>query len=518
MSLADHVRVCFHGAGVAIDPAALAHVEARREAMLAHARSDPTAYGINTGLGLFNRVPVSPPDEAEFQRLILCGRANGVGPPLSEPVVRGAMLLRLEGFLAGHAGVSAQLCERIAQLLGGGWHPHVPAAASGNAGEVTPLAHLFQTLVGEGLVRGGEGWVGAERGLEALGLRPLALGVKEGLALVNGAPLAVALAVPLALRAALLLEHATVAGALWVALCGASGRPYSRRVGELSGDRGRTLVCARMGALLDGGDALGPRLQAPVSLRVIPQVHGAAAGALWALLCALEVELRAVSDSPVFLDADPATGEPAGIYPTGNFHAASITLALEALGLAFAHVLNLLEKRLHRLMDSRFSTLPDQLSAQPGLRSGVTGLHKQVVGLCAQARALALPSSLAALDASTGQEDIEAHTLLVALRLSQLLDCLELALAYELVALRQAAALSPHRPPPPLAVALERIAALVEPALVDRSLAADVERVRRLVAGGGLLDGLPRAGGELVRGCPPVDPHLLALTCEGPRA
>lgn len=483
----EYLRVAFAAEQVSLNARALAIVQRRREAMLAHARAGATAYGINTGLGLFNRVAIAPADEADFQRRVLVARAAAIGAPLSEPVVRGAMLLRLQGFSRGHAGVSRALCEFLATLLNAGWWPHVPAAATGNAGEVAPLAHLYQTLVGEGLVIVDGRAVSAAQQLQRINLPPITLGAKEALALLNGAPVAPALAVVLALRAAIAIEHANLAGALAVALTGASARPYSRRVGQLKGDVGQRLVHARMCELLQGSAELGDALQAPVSLRVIPQVHGAALDALLALQAQIERELGAVSDSPVFFDEDPATGEPEGLYSTGNFHAGALTLALESLSLALAHVLNLAEKRLHRLLDSRFSSLPDQLSADPGPQSGVASLHKQLLGIAAAGRALALPCSLAALDSSTGQEDFEAHTLLVALRAERLLECLELGLSYELVALRQAQALSDRALGPPLRQALEQIANLVAPALVDRSLAGDVARVLGLVREGRLI-------------------------------
>ena len=120
-------------------------------------------------------------------------------------------------------------------------------------------------------------------------------------------------------------------------------------------------------------------------------------------------------------------------------------IGLESLADAVCHVLNLLEKRLHRLLDARFSGLPDQLTMRPGVQAGVVALHKTVAGLAAEARVLAVPASLAAIDTSSGQEDVQSFTFLVAERVGRLLDTLEEALACELVALRQAAHLADDR-------------------------------------------------------------------------
>jgi histidine ammonia-lyase len=504
LDLATYGRIVFDHAPVIVSPALLDTVQQIRDSLMAHLAGGASAYGVTTGLGLLASRPVPPVDQASFQRSILAGRAAGVGPPLSEAVVRGTMLLRLTGFLSGHAGVSADLCRVIAERLNDGWYPVVPGGVTGAAGEIVPLAHLFGTLVGDGFVHVGGRIIpaanapGAARSSGAAGSpgpAPYELGAKEGIALINGAPLAPALSVPLMLRADALLEHATLCGALTIALTGASLRPYSPRVGALKGDPGQLAVHHRLWSLLEPTpDRLVDTSQAPISLRVIPQVHGAATEVLDHLRTQLERELRAVTDSPAYLpaagaaDATNATGaEPEGLYSTGNFHAQYLVLLLAASTTAFTQVVNLLEKRLHRLLDARFSKLPDQLTTDPGRQSGVVVLHKQVLGITAQARMLATPAAINALDGSTGQEDFQAHALLAAGQLDDVLSLLELALAHELVALRQARFLAGAPLPAPLERPLASVAEVVPPVAEDRSLSGDVERVRDLVASGRLI-------------------------------
>ena len=490
LDLDAYIRIAFDHERVELDPGLLAEVDRRRAAMLAHVDQGQPAYGINTGLGLLATRAVAPEDQAAFQRTILVARAGAVGPPLSEPVVRGTMLLRLAGFLSGLPGVSAGLCRFIADRLNDRWLPVVPAAVGGAPGETVPLAHLFQTFAGEGEVLADGRPVPATEALNARGIEPPELGAKEGIALINGAPVAPALAIPLALRAEALVEHATLAGTLAVAIIGISARPYSVRVGELKGDPAQLRVHRRMRELLAGGGRWDSAAQAPVSLRVIPQVHGAALDLIARLREQLERELRAVADSPVFLPA--GEGEPEGLYPTGNFHAQAVTTLLDAVGVALAQVLNLVEKRMHRVLDSRFSGLPEQLSLDPGRQSGLVILHKQVIGLAAEAASLAAPGSIRAADASTGQEDFQAHTILAARQLEQILADLELALAYELVTLRQAHDLAGRALLPPLQGVLAAVAEVVPQIHEDRSLAPDVKRVRELIAQGTLAPEAPR--------------------------
>lgn len=485
LDLPTYRRIVFDHEPVALSDALLDTIQRRRDTLLEHLAAGASAYGVTTGLGFLADRPVAEVDQAAFQRSILAGRAAGVGPPLSEPVVRGTMLLRLTGFLSGHAGVSADLCRFIAARLNDGWYPVVPGGVSGAAGEIVPLAHLFATLVGDGFVHV-DGRI-----VPTPGTAPYELGAKEGIALINGDPLAPALAVPLLLRAEALLDHATLCGALAIALTGAALRPYSPRIGELKGDPGQLAIHRRLWSLLEPTpDRLANTRQAPVSLRVIPQVHGAAADVLAHLRAQLEREVRAVTDSPVFLPAADADQEPDGLYSTGNFHAQYLVLLFDAAATALTQVVNLLEKRLHRLLDARFSKLPDQLTADPGRQSGVVVLHKQVIGIAAQARTLAAPASVHAADASTGQEDFQSHALLAASQLDGVLGALELALAHELVALRQARFLGGAALPAPLEDAVGLVAEVVPPVAEDRSLAGDIERVRELVVSGRLVGGV----------------------------
>jgi histidine ammonia-lyase len=497
LDLPTYQRIVFERAPVILADALLDTVQQSRDALLAHLAAGASAYGVTTGLGFLAGHAVAVDDHAAFQRSILAGRSAGTGPPLSELVVRGAMLLRLTGFLSGHAGVSAELCRFIAARLNDGWFPVVPGGASGAAGEIVPLSHLFGTLVGDGFVHVDGRIVPASTGR----VPPYELGAKEGIALINGAPLAPALAVPLLLRAEALLDHATLCGALTIALTGASLRPYTSRIGALKGDPGQLAIHRRLWSLLEPtADRLLDTRQAPVSLRVIPQVHGAAAEFLGHLRAQLERELRAVTDSPVYLPPAGeganarASAEPEGLYSTGNFHAQYLVLLFAATATALTQVVNLLEKRLHRLLDSRFTQLPDQLTPDPGRQSGVVVLHKQVLGITAQARMLAAPAGVHALDGSTGQEDFQTHTLLAAIQLDGVLNALELALAHELVALRQARFLADAELPAPLQDAASLLAERVAPVAEDRSLAGDVERLRELVASGRLVGGVRSPG------------------------
>ena len=479
LDLVTYDRIARGRETVRIAPALLESVAEARAAMLQHLAGGAELYGVTTGLGRLAHEPLAPADREAFQRTILL-RGAGHGPPFPDTVVRGAMLLRLAGFLAGAAGVSAELCAFLAARLNDGWAPVVPSRGISSAGEVVALSHLFATLAGAGEVREDGSVTGAAEALARRGVAPYTPALKEGLALVNGAPLAPALTAHLVTRAGRLLEHATLAGALTATLCTASARPYSRRIGALKGDPGQERVHARLAALSAGAADWADRPQAPVSFRVLPQVHGAVLDQLDTAEAQLARELRAVTDSPLFLAADGA--EPAGFYPSGNFHAQALCLTLDTLAIGFTQVANLSEKRLHRLLDARYSHLADQLASAPGRQTGLVFLHKAVIGFVAENRMLAAPAAVHPVDTSAGQEDFQAFTFLAAEQLGTILDNLELILASELVADRQAHHLRGAPLPPPLEAELERLTTGVDPVHDDRPLSEDVERVRARLA------------------------------------
>ena len=486
LNLETYRRIVSGGEPIVVDERLYEHVERRREALLRHLDTGVSAYGVTTGLGYLASETVGAEDQASLQHSLLTARASGLGPPLPRDVVRGAMLLRLVGFLSGFPGVSADLCRFLADRLNEGWSPRVPSGPFGASGEIAPLAHLFQTFIGEGFVELDGERLPAREALTRCGVEAYEPGVKEGVALLNGSPFATALGVRLGDLGGRLLEQASVAAALAVALVGASARPFSARAVLLGAGTSEQKVAQRLLELLGAGALWEEKPQPPVSFRVVPQVHGVLARALEELATTAERRLRSVTDSPVLLDVQ--TGEPEGLYPVGGFHAIDITRRLEGVALAVAHVTNLVEKRLHRLLDARFSGLPEQLARRPGVQAGTVSLHKAVVGLVAENRLLAAPASIHAIDTSTGQEDVQALTFLAAERLDAMLGNLEAALACELVALRQAAHLREGSfDAPLLASVIARLAEIVAPIDEDRTLSPDVERVVALLRTGELV-------------------------------
>ena len=171
-------------------------------------------YGVNTGMGALSGVRLTQAQQREHQRNLLLARATGGPPWLDEADARALVAVRLRTFLSGDAGVSAALCQRLAEVLGAGLVPAVPRTGVGCAGEIVPLAHAFGPLCGIGRVLGPDGGTRPASGaLREHGLPAFSLGPREGHALLAGVPGATALGIRrLADARALAGRHVLVVG------------------------------------------------------------------------------------------------------------------------------------------------------------------------------------------------------------------------------------------------------------------------------------------------------------------
>jgi histidine ammonia-lyase len=451
-------------------------------------------YGVTTGLGALSGVTLSPGEQRAHQRNLLLGRAAGGPPWLPEADVRALYAVRLRTFLSGDAGVSAALCQRLADLLAAGIVPAVPAQAAGSAGEIVPLAHAFGPLAGVGAVLAGAGPAGGAQTIPAAaalaqhGLAPFELGPKEGIALLEGVPGATALSLLGGREAATVTAMLEAAAGLSIAVTGAPRDPYL--AGCARADDVLGAVLARLRAALGPAGPPPRMLQAPVSFRVAGPVLATLVRARDALGGAVQRALAGVTDSPAFLDGH--------FVGTGGFHGIDLAAACDHLTAVLAHAAEVSAARTHRLLDPRVTGLSAQLAPRPGPDAGLVTVHKRAAGEVHALRRLAVPSALGTIETSGGQEDVQsfawgaAQALRAGLRHARLVAACELLTAWQAAALRgwagETGAGETGAGETGAGGARElvrRVSALVAPIDADRPLGPDIEQL----AGGGWLAG-----------------------------
>jgi len=486
LTIDDVSRVAHSAAPVRLDPAALERAGAAHAVILDLVARDVPLYGVTTGSGANRGVRIAPEEIAAFQMHLVTSHCVGVGPPLPTPVVRALLLIRAHGIAGGGTGAHPAIAALIVALLNARIHPIVPAWGSVGMSDLAPMAHAALPLLGLGEVEVAGQRLPARRALEQAGLSPVTLGPKDGLTLTSSHAPALALGIQTAAEVRALLAAADAVAALTLEGFGANTSPLDARVLQARPFAGDVAVAARLRTMLAGSALWEPAatrvVQDPLSVRCIPQVHGATHDALAATHALLGAELVAAADNPLVVAADEA------VLSNGNFHQGRLALTFDALALALYQQATLTANRIMRLMSPRFTPFPAYLTPRPGLNCGFATLQKTFVSLVAEVRHLANPGGLDALPVAEDVEDHAAMAMFSMRKIGAIVERLRYVLACEALTAAQAVDLlgGPARLGGGTRAVYDAVRAVAAVLEEDRVLSPDVERVRDLIASGTL--------------------------------
>ena len=400
-------RAILEGAAATLDAAAMPRVEAAAVIVAKAAAGEPAVYGINTGFGKLASKRIPPKDTATLQRNLILSHCCGMGEPTPSPVVRLMMALKLLSLGRGASGVRIEVIRQIEAFLAAGIVPKVPVQGSvGASGDLAPLAHFAAAMMGEGEAAISGEWMSAASALEQAGLKPIALGPKEGLALINGTQFSTAWAIFGAIGAEALALSALVTGALSTDAAMASTTPFRPEIHALRGLPGQIEAAQTLMNLLAGSEIReahldgDERVQDPYCLRCQPQVTGAALGLIREAMRTLQIEANAATDNPLVL---VETGE---IVSGGNFHAEPVAFAADQIALAISEIGAISERRIATLVDPALNFgLPPFLTPDPGLNSGFMIAEVTAAAIFAENKQRATPASIDSTPTSANQED-----------------------------------------------------------------------------------------------------------------
>ncbi|MEO8537392.1 MAG: histidine ammonia-lyase, partial [Betaproteobacteria bacterium] len=435
--------------------------------------------------GLLARTRIDDARLAELQRSLVLSHSAGTGPVLDDAVVRLVIALKAASLARGLSGVRWPIIQTLLDANNRGVVPCIPSQGSvGASGDLAPLAHLSAVLIGEGWARVGSRTLPGRDALAAVGLAPIELGPKEGLALLNGTQVSTALALAGLFAAERAMWAAFVAGAMSVDACLGSDVPFDARIHAARGHLGQIEAASHYRALLAGSGIRAShahchRVQDPYSLRCQPQVMGACLDQLRHAAAVLLTEANGVSDNPlVFADTHE-------ILSGGNFHAEPVALAADGIALAIAEIGAMAERRVALLMDSNLSGLPPFLVEDGGVNSGFMIAQVTAAALASENKALAHPRSVDSLPTSANQEDHVSMATGAALRLLPMATNTSAIVAIELLAAAQGVEL---RKPLRSSVCLQDALATIRRAAPfwarDRAFAPDLAAVKSDVEAG----------------------------------
>ncbi|WP_455865168.1 HAL/PAL/TAL family ammonia-lyase [Pantoea agglomerans] len=432
----DVVQVAKSSASLQLSAAAWQRIYAARDIVSRIVSDKQIAYGINTGLGALCNITLEDDQLSQLSRNTLLSHACGVGPKLPDVQVRAIICAAIGNYSHGKSGVSPEIVQGLLSLLNRGITPQVPT--QGSVGYLTHMAHVGLALIGVGNVSYRGQIVPATEALAAEDLPLCRLGAKDGLSLVNGTPCMTGLSCLALEEASRLFAWADVTGAMSFEALRGQLDAFDAEILSLKGSANVQIVGERLRGLLAGSQIIaeskGIRTQDALSLRSMPQIHGASRDQFDYAARQIETELNAATDNPLVL----GTAEQWRVVSQANPHGQSVALAADALAIAVAEAGSVAERRLDRLINPLVSGLPAFLVAEPGVNSGMMIAQYVAASLCGENRQLAQPAVLDNYVTSGLQEDHLSMGTSAALKLLKLTDNTVQILAIEYLLAAQA--------------------------------------------------------------------------------
>jgi histidine ammonia-lyase len=460
-----------------------------REIVLRALADGRAHYGINTGFGILANKRIEDEQLTQLQQNLLLSHACGVGEPVPPEITRLMLQLKIHALGLGQSGISRSTFQQLLTFEKHGLTPWVPSRGSvGASGDLAPLAHMCLPLIGRGEVwnESESGPKSAAAAMKLLGIEPVELKAKDGLALINGTQLMAAYGAFVLERALVLQKEADILAAMSLEALQGSAVPFDERIHLIRPYQGQQNVAGNIRQLLKHSEIMDShrdcgKVQDPYSLRCVPQVHGASRDALAYASSTLETELNSVTDNPlVFSNGDILSG--------GNFHGQPLALALDFAAMALAELASISERRTYLLLEGH-DGLPKLLMKDTGVNSGFMIPQYTAAALVSENKVLCHPASVDSIPTSLGQEDHVSMGSISALKLLSVLHNVEHVLAVEFLSAAQALDFrAPLKPGRGVLLAHELLREQIGHAQKDREVRNDLDVCAKILRRGDLVN------------------------------
>lgn len=459
-----------------------------REFVLEVVRIGKPVYGINTGFGVLSDQFIQQKDLAELQVNLIRSHCTGVGKPFSIHITRSIHLILANSLLKGYSGIAPEIVELILAFLNHDMAPVIPEKGSvGASGDLAPLSHLAHCLIGEGDVIFENKIQPAHSVLKKLGLKPVSLGPKDGLALINGTHVMCALACKAVYEAKQLIKAADLVCAMSLEGVRGSVVAFDEDLHNLKAHKGQVESAQNVRALLKNSPILKShencnRVQDAYSFRCAAQVHGASRQAIDHTEMVVSQELQSVTDNPIVF-ADQKR-----VVSGGHFHGEALAMAMDYLSIGVAEICSISERRVVKMVNPEFSQLPVFLTKNSGLHSGLMIVQYTSAALVSENKVLAHPASVDSVSTNNDKEDHVSMGLTSGRKLQEIVFNATQCLAIEFLCATQAIhLLRPLQSSKTIEKVISKIRETVPPISDDRYFAKDIESIAALVQSGEIL-------------------------------
>ncbi len=488
LTVEDVVAIARKGAKIELHPEACVRIQKCRDLLERKIKTREIMYGVNTGIGELSEVILTPEQVEKYQKYLLYSHAAGCGKACAEEDVRAAMLARLNTHCWGHSGIRLELVQTQVEMLNHEVTPVVCQKGSvGACGDLSPMAQIAITLMGEGEVLYNGHRLPARDGLAQAGIPVITYRERDGLAAINGSCFITGMGCLELYDAERWLKMQEIALAMTLEALNANMAAYDARIHHVRGYPGAEKCAERIRNLTAGSELLqrpGKKVQDAYSLRSSPQVIGAAHDACQWARYMLEIELNHAADNPTFFPDEEL------VLTGANFQGTPMAFGLELMGMSITTVAALSERRLNRLLNPHLSAgLPAFLTKGAGMYSGLMLSQYTAGALVAENRVLSHPAATGSIPAAADQEDFVSMGMTTAIKTRQIIDNAWYILAIELMAAAQAFDFrAPIKPAPATQAAYDVIRKYVRTLDEDRPLFDDINTLANMVKDGELLD------------------------------
>lgn len=438
LSIEKLVRVARHREKVELDPEALERIKKCRAMLEKKIQAREIMYGVNTGIGEFSEVVLTDEQVKKFQKYLIYNHAAGIGEPMPEEWVRGAMLGRINVHAHGNSGCRPEITLTLIEMLNKGVTPLVCRKGSvGACGDLAPMSQIALLLMGEGQAYyNGEIFPGKEA-MEKAGIKVPGLKARDGLATINGSNVLTAMSAIMLYDTNRWLKQAEISAVMSLEALMANMGPYTPLLHQARGFSGAVRSAKAIQKLIKGGDLSEGKVKVKVqdaySMRSTPQVIGSAHDAVKWAKSQVETELNGVGDNPVFFPDKKMQ------ISGANFQGTPVSLPMDMVGAAVTMVSVLSERRLNRLNNPALSSgLPPFLTKGAGMFSGLMLSQYTADMQIVEQRILSVPASIQSIPAAADQEDFVSMGMNTALKNFQILDNANGILGIEFMAAAQA--------------------------------------------------------------------------------
>jgi histidine ammonia-lyase len=452
LSLNDFSEILFKEKKVVLDAAAIKKVEENHD-FLKQFASNKLIYGINTGFGPMAQYKVSEENLLQLQYNLIRSHSSGSGKLMSPLMTKAVMIARLSSLMQGYSGVHTEIVELIKDLINKDVSPCIfEHGGVGASGDLVQLAHLGLVLIGEGEVTYEGKLYPTIEIFNKLGIKPLSIHVREGLAILNGTSAMTGIGMLNIIQSQKLFEWSVMLSSMVNEVVEAYDDHFSYELNIVKHHTGQNKVAEMMRGILKdskmirnrsehlynpdniGQEVFKDKVQEYYSLRCVTQVLGPIYDTIVQTEKIVGEELNSVNDNPVIDHKNK------NIFHGGNFHGDYVSLEMDKLKIAITRLSMLSERQLNYLLNDKLNLKfpPFVNLGVLGFNFGMQGVQFTAVSTTAENQTLSFPMYVHSIPNNNDNQDIVSMGCNAALMAKRVIDNSFEVLAIQMMTILQA--------------------------------------------------------------------------------